>query len=127
LTSSASASPQAGLLNHPHPLAPPEGYRSWRRGTDLYRRWQHGADGPALGAEAVCVSLFNAGYPLRDVVAELRGVDESGREVFRVERTIAEFPQGATAGVEVPSYELPGEVGDVEVSLISARFEHDSG
>lgn len=111
-----------GLVNHPNPLPAPAGYRPWRRGTDLYYRWRHGEAGPVLGAEAVYVSVFNAGYPLRELCAEIHGVDAAGRELFRIERVLDELAGGATESIEVPSYEVPAEVGEVVVSLVSAEY-----
>jgi len=90
---------------------------------DLYYRWESSLGGAALiGTEGVNVIVFNAGYPLREVVFDVRGQGEDGQELFAVERTVEELPQGKQVSLEIPSYELPAPMRSLKVSLVSAGF-----
>ena len=68
------------------------------------------------------VVVFNAGYPLREVVFDVRGEGKDGKELFTVERTVGELPQGKEVALEIPSYELPAPMGALKVWLVSAEF-----
>jgi hypothetical protein len=75
-----------------------------------------------IGTEGVNVVLFNAGYPLSEVALQVRGEGKDGRELFTIDRAVAELPRARDVSVEIPSYELPSSLGAVKVTLLSAEF-----
>ena len=79
-----------------------------------------------LGTEGVSATLFNGGYPLEDVVLMVRGTDDCDREVFVVEHTVDQLPRGRELAIEIPSYEFPGPVHAIRLSLVSAEFTLDT-
>jgi hypothetical protein len=123
LAAGLDGSCEAGRIRHPQPLTPAEGFEPCQQAADLYFRREAAWGGqPLLGTESVGVILFNAGYPLQEVVLELRGEDEKGKRLFAVEQTVELLPRGEEVGVEVPSYELPAPLRALSVSLLSAEF-----
>ena len=75
------------------------------------------------GTETIAIVLFNAGYPLEDVVVKIRGLDDTNQhEVFAIRREIGLFPRGRTLTVEVPSYELPAPACAIAVTVVSGRY-----
>ena len=74
------------------------------------------------GTETIAIVLFNAGYPLEDVVVKIRGLDTNQHEVFAVQREIGVLPRGRTQTVEVPSYELPAPACAIAVTVVSGRY-----
>jgi hypothetical protein len=109
---------------HPAPLPPPEGFSPCRNAPDVFCRWEPSWGGSALSStEPVTVLLFNGGYSLRDVALSLEGVDAQGGKVFAVQRELAELPRGATARLEVASYELPAPANDIGVTFVSGNVD----
>jgi hypothetical protein len=93
----------------------------------LYWRSESSLGGEALIAtEGVSVSVFNAGYALRDVTMRLSGAGDQNRELFDIERSISELYHGGAAVVEIPSYEVPAPLRHLKVSLESAEFGQES-
>jgi hypothetical protein len=114
---------RAGRIRHPRPAPAPDGYVPCRDAADLYYHSESSLGGEVLiSTEGVNVIVFNAGYPLREVVFDVRGEGKDGKELFAVERTVQELPQGKDISLEIPSYELPGPMGALKVSLVSAAF-----
>lgn len=114
---------EAGHIRHPEPLAPPEGFELCQRAAELYFRCEAAWGGERLlGTESIGVVLFNAGYPLQEVVLQVRGEDDSGKELFAVEQTVQVLPRGEEVNIEVPSYELPAPMRVLSVWLVSAEF-----
>jgi hypothetical protein len=114
---------EAGRIRHPEPLAPPEGFELCQQAAELYYHLEAAWGGERLlGTESVAVLLFNAGYPLQEVVLGVRGVDDSGKELFSVEHAVQDLPRGEQVKIEVPSYELPAPMRVLSVSLVSAEF-----
>ncbi len=111
-----------GRTVHPKPLPPPAGFVPCLDAGNLYVRWQHGNEPPALGVEAVTVDVFNGGYDLRSVILRLVGLDDSGKSLCSVEQSIADLPRSATVRVEVPSYEVSSELKRLIVSLALAEW-----
>jgi hypothetical protein len=113
----------AGRVRHPRPTTVPRDYRPCDRAADLYYRTESSLGGQTLIAtEGVNVLAFNGGYPLREVVLEVRGEGDAGRELFSVQRTVTELPQGKEVAVEIPSYELPAPLRTLTVRLVSAEY-----
>jgi len=118
-----NATRRAGRIRHPQPAAAPDGYTPCREAADLYYRTESSLGGETLiGTEGVNVVVFNAGYPLREVVLEVRGEGKDGQELFKVERGPEDLPHAKEVSLEIPSYELPAPLGALRVSLMSAEF-----
>ena len=114
---------QAGRIRHPRPAAVPDGYEACQGAADLHYCSESSLGGDVLiGTEGVNVVVFNAGYPLCEVVLQVRGDGEDGRELFAVERSIEELPQGEDVRLEIPSYELSASLSVLKVTLVSAEF-----
>ena len=114
---------RAGRVRHPRPVAVPEGCSPCRDAADLHYRTESSLGGETLIAtEGLNVLVFNAGYSLREVVFNVSGEGRDGQELFAVERTVEELPQGKQVPLEVPSYELPAPLKTLRVSLMSAEF-----
>ena len=114
---------EAGRIRHPEPLAPPEGFELCQQAAELYYHLEAAWGGERLlGTESIGVVLFNAGYPLQEVVLNVRGADDSGKELFSVEHAVQDLPRGEQVKIEVPSYELPAPMRVLSVSLVSAEF-----
>jgi hypothetical protein len=112
-----------GRVRHPRPTPVPPGYLPCDGAADLHYRMESSLGGKALiGTEGVNVVVLNAGYALREVVLCVRGQGEAGRELFSVERTLDEVPQGQEVSLEVPSYELPAPLRELKLALVSAEF-----
>jgi hypothetical protein len=113
----------AGRVRHPRPTTVPPDYLPCDQAADLYYRSESSLGGAALIAtEGISVLVFNSGYPLREVVLEVRGRGDGGRELFSVERTVDDLPQCKEVALEIPSYELPAPLRMLAVSLVSAEF-----
>ncbi len=116
-----------GRIRHPDPLPVPEGFAPCADAVDLYFRCESAWGGARLlGTEGVSVILFNGGYPLSDVVLNVRGEDQNGRELFATEHPTGELPRGKDMMLEIPSYELPDPVHAVRLALVSAEFAPDT-
>lgn len=114
---------RAGQIRHPRPLTVPDDYLPCDKAAELYYRTESSLGGETLIAtEGVNVIIFNAGYPLRDVVLEVRGEGDDGSELFNVERTVEELAQGKEVALEIPSYELSAPLRTLTVTLQSADF-----
>ena len=114
---------RAGQVRHPRPVTVPDQCLPCEGAADLYYRSESSLGGETLIAtEGINVLVFNRGYPLREVVLEVRGEGDGGRELFTVERTVDELPQGKDVAVEIPSYELPAPLRTLTVTLRSAEF-----
>lgn len=113
----------AGRVRHPRPATVPDGYLPCDHAVQLYYRSESSLGGDVLiGTEGVNVIVFNAGYSLREVVLALGGTGKDGKELFAVERTAEQLPQGEEVSLEIPSYELPAPLRALKVSLVSAEF-----
>ena len=123
LESAAGETLRPGRISHPNPLPAPDGFEPCREAESLYFRWESAWGGAMLaGTESICLVLFNGGYPLKSVGLQVAGRDGSGREVLALEHPVEELPRGRQVQVEIPSYELPAPVRELNVSLVSAEF-----
>lgn len=112
----------AGRVRCPHPLAGPEQMARVEGAADLYFRWESALDGPLLiGTEGARITIFNAGYGLCDGLLIVTGAGDGGT-LFAIERSVPRLPQGASATVEVPSYELSAPLRTLAVRLLRAEF-----
>ncbi len=117
------SSDRSGPARHPDPLAVPAGFEACGGLPDLFYRWEAAWGGSMLiGTETLAVIVFNAGYPLEQVVLKIAGQDDEGREVFAVDHELAELPRGKEVTIEVPSYELSAPAAGITVSLSSGRY-----
>ena len=118
---------EAGRVRHPQPVELVGEYLPCEKAADLFFRTESSLGGAALIAtEGVNVAVFNRGYPLCEVVLELRGGGDGDRELFNIERTLERLPQGREVLLEIPSYELPASLRALTVKLLSARFEAET-
>ncbi|MGE3179991.1 MAG: hypothetical protein AB7N71_00025 [Phycisphaerae bacterium] len=124
LTGAVAAQPDAGRMAHPEPLATPQGAEPWQQARCLYFKRQSAWGGTRLiGTEPIELTLFNAGYPLRDVRYEVRAVGKRGEPAYQGVLEIEQFPTGVEITVEIPSWELQDAVHSVAVRLLSAEFD----
>lgn len=124
LTVGIDGTQRAGRVRHARPLPVPEGYLPCQDAADLYYRRESALGGaPLLATEGLKLLVFNAGYPLRDVVLRISGWDKDDAELFALERELAELPAGKPVALEIPSYELPAPQKSLRVELASAEFE----
>lgn len=112
-----------GQVRDPSAAAAPGGYRPVRDAANLSYRLESAWGGRrVLGTENVGLVLRNDGYALRDIVLRLRLLDARGAELRRLEQTLRELDRGQEAHAEIPSYDLPDAMHEVEIDLISAEF-----
>lgn len=113
----------AGQAPHPEPLDPPPGSAPVAAAAGLHSRWQASGGGKMLlGTEPLTLELFNGGYDLAEVVVRVTVRDAAGRELCVLEREIATLARGAAVALEIASYDLPGPVRALEVTLLRAEF-----
>jgi hypothetical protein len=113
-----------GRVGQPRARAAPAGFAQCDGSADLYCRWSSSWGGEALaGTEPLDVDVFNGGYGLSEVRLRVRGLDESGSELFAIDKEIERLPSGETVRIEVPSWELPAAAPAWSVALVSARYE----
>ncbi len=115
--------PTPGRAPHPQPLAAPPGFAAVDGACDLYYAWT-GPGGAAriLGTEGFELRVFNAGYPLTAVALRVTGRTAAGAVALSVEREVAALPRGATAGVEIASWEVGEPVRSLSLALVSAAY-----
>ncbi len=110
-------------IRWPAPLDAPDGFTQCANYRDLHFRWEAAWGGAMLlGSETLAVVLFNAGYPLEQVVVKIVGEDHNGEEVFVKEHEVDSIPRGKEVTIEVPSYELSSPASDIKVALLSGRY-----
>ena len=113
-----------GRAAHPSPEAVADGYRKCDRSADLYFRTESAWGGSRLLAtENLGLVLLNAGYPLKEAVLRIEGLNGSGQALYEVEHTVEQLPRGKETTVEIPSYEMTEPANDIRVSLVSAEYE----
>lgn len=111
---------------HPRPLPPPPGARRVVGAADLYVIDESAWGGPRLlDTESAKLTIFNAGGDLRELAFQIRGHDDSGRVLFAARREQAELARGASATLEVASYEISAPTCRLSVALESARSAKD--
>lgn len=112
-----------GRLKQADSLPVPVDYVPVADSAHLYYRWESSlGGGPLIGTEGVLVTIFNAGYPLRDAIFTLTGQGRDAGVVFLVDETVRELPRGGKATVEVPSYMLSEPMRTLTAALRSAAF-----
>lgn len=118
------ASPQTvGRVAHPAPSAVPDGYRKCDMAADLYFSVGSAWGGTRLlGTENLGVSIFNAGYSLKNVELRVEGRDGLGHCVCEFCHKLADAPRRAELSFEVPSYEISDAPAVVTVTLVSAEY-----
>src|SRR5262245_58663211 len=79
----------AGRVKQAHSLPAPPEFVPVADSAHLYFRWESSlGGGPLIGTEGLMVTIFNAGYPLRDAVVTLTGLGSNGEAVFNVDETL---------------------------------------
>ena len=113
----------AGRVKQAQSLPVPPGYVPVADSAHLYYRWESSlGGGPLIGTEGLMVTIFNAGYPLRDAIVTLTGLGRDSEVVFIVDETLRELPRGGKASVEVPSYTMSEPMRTLNAALRSAEF-----
>lgn len=114
---------RAGSVREGQSAAVPPGFLPVADAAHLYFQWESSLGGQVLiGTEGLRVTVFNAGYPLREVVLNLIGLGRENEEVFSIEETIREIARGERGAVEVPSYRMDSPMRVLMVRLVSAEF-----
>ena len=117
----------AGRVKQAQSLPVPADYVPVADSAHLYYRWESSlGGGPLIGTEGLLVTIFNAGYPLRDAIVTLTGLGRDSELVFIVDETVRELPRGGKATVEVPSYMLSEPMRTLGAALRSAEFADES-
>jgi hypothetical protein len=113
----------AGNGPHPEPLAPPDGFEPIQNSENLHYSWSATSGGERLlGTEPVAVRIWNGGYDLAEVALRIRGLEQSGLEIFRAERAVTSWPRGSEVKLEIASWEIPDPVHALHVELLRAQF-----
>lgn len=73
-------------------------------------------------AEGCEIAVFNAGHGLCNVSLRVLGWNDAAEQVMALTRDLPDLPRGATAMVEVSSYDLPAPVRRIAVDFCSAEF-----
>lgn len=116
----------AGQVRQAQPLPVPPGFVPVADSAHLYFRWESSlGGGPLIGTEGLAITIFNAGYPLRDLVVTLTGLGRASEVVFIVDENIRELSRGGKAAVEVPSYMMSEPMRTLKASLRSAEFAEE--
>jgi hypothetical protein len=98
------------------------GWRSCDNAADVKYRWGSAWGGRRLlGTENIEVSVVNHGAKLGGVVLELRGLRRGGGKAVRLFQEIGDMPPGREVSFELASYELPDDVEDLVVSIVTSR------
>ncbi len=104
----------------PPSLSPPPGFTRCDGAPELFFKWQQGED-LALGAEEVTLTLFNGGQDLRDLCLKIQGVTIDDQS-FAIEKMTKDLQRGAILATQLHSFELPGQLARLSVSIESAVF-----
>jgi hypothetical protein len=127
MDASVDGSRAAGRVKQANSLPVPAGFVPVADSAHLYYRWESSlGGGPLIGTEGLMVTIFNAGYPLRDAILTLTGLGRDNEVVFIVDETVRELPRGGKAAVEVPSYMLSEPMRTLNAALRSAEFADES-
>jgi hypothetical protein len=125
LTAGIDGTRRPGLIAHPTPLPPPEN-AGWQRvadAADLYFRLESAWGGQrVLDTENIGLLIFNAGYPLQEIVVNVTPAADAGAEPFAADYQIPALPRGQSTSVEIPSWEMRSAMEEVQVRLVSAEF-----
>ena len=123
LDAGVDGSRAAGRVKQAQSLPVPAGYVPVADAAHLYYHWESSLGGGTLiGTEGLMVTIFNAGYALRDVVLTLTGLGRDSEVVFIVDETVRELLRGGKAAVEVPSYMMSEPMRTLNAALRSAEF-----
>lgn len=120
---------EPGRVRHPNPAEMPAGMNPVEDAAQIYYRSESSLGGDALiGTEGFSVAIFNAGYALREVTFDVRGAGRDGKDVLVHKYAVQSLPRGASATIEVPSYDLSEPVRVLRIALASAEFapDHDT-
>lgn len=97
---------------------------SWRtcdNAADVQYRWGSAWGGQRLlGTENIEVTIINRGRPLRSVVVEVRGRSANGLLPVRMFQEIEELPRNREVRFELASYEMPDEIEELNLSIVSS-------
>ncbi|GJQ26838.1 MAG: hypothetical protein HBSAPP02_18700 [Phycisphaerae bacterium] len=97
---------------------------SWRacdNAADVQYRWGSAWGGQRLlGTENIEVAIINRGRPLRSVVLEIRGRSPNGLPPVRMFQEIEELPRNREVRFELASYEMPDEIEELNLSIVSS-------
>lgn len=126
LTLGAGGAP--GRIPHPDPAHTPPGFIPCEDSSHLYFRSESAHGGPALiDTEGVRVTIFNAGFSLREVQFEVAGEGRDGAKLFAESFTAEQLPQGASTVLEIPSYLVSEPLRRLRVRLVAAAFTPPDG
>lgn len=117
---------EAGRIVHPEPLPPPAGFEALADAEGLHYAWESAwGSAPLIGTEPLRLELFNAGYALKEVMLEVRGVDREGKPALRCMRELEKWDRGQHIVLEIPSYDIAAPLHALDVRLARAEFEWD--
>lgn len=126
LTLGAGATP--GHIPHPDPAPTPPEFTPCEDASHLYFRSESALGGPVLiETEGVRVTVFNAGFALREAQFELLGEGRDGAGLFAESCNAPELACGASIVFEVPSYLVSEPLRRLRVRLIRAEFAPPDG
>jgi len=112
-----------GRIPRPDPAEVPAGMTPCEDAAQLYYAWESSSGGERLSAaEAISVTVFNAGYALRDLELRVRGLGRDNSIVFDKCEEVAEIGHGMRAEFEVASYLIAEPMRVLKVALVSAGF-----
>ena len=115
---------QAGRIAHPEPIAAPKNFQAVSDSEGLHYTWQSAWGKTSLiGTEPLRLDVHNAGYPLREVRLEIRGVDREGNSSVACVRELEKWDRGERIALEIASYEIAAPLHALDVRLASAEFE----
>src|SRR5262245_43836936 len=126
LEAGVDGSRAAGRIKQAQSLPVPPNFVPVADSAHLYSRRESSLGGGTLiGTEGLMVTIFNAGYALRDAVVTLTGLGRDSEVVFIVDETVRELPRGGKAAVEVPSYVMSEPMRTLNAALRSAEFAEE--
>lgn len=114
---------RAGALRAPDAISPPAGYTPILGAAHLYFRTESSMGGATLiDTEGLRLTVFNAGYALRDVRLHVSGDGHDGSAILSHDIELETFSRGEKIACEIPSYLVPSPLGALRVALAEAAF-----
>ncbi|MBI5866244.1 MAG: zinc ribbon domain-containing protein [Planctomycetes bacterium] len=104
-------------------LPVPSGYVPVGGAAHLYYSWESSLGGGRLiGTEGALITIFNAGYELRDLNFRINGYGRDEELIFTLEEWVSSLPGGGRGRIEVPAYRIETPLRVLTVELMAAEF-----